>query len=852
MRKYQQIQIQKLLKTLEESLSEIKQLLLKRNFSSLLQILTDSQEFVIQIGTYIEKIEGEGTQTVTLLEEYHELLYHAAVNLDINGSAFDNKLIKNLKKLLFKIENSVISELRPDKFEIVFFPYKASMWDTMESVWLATKDDPQCDAYVVPIPYYDRRPDGSFEKEHYEGNDYPDYVPIVDYRTYDLELRQPDAVFVHNPYDSQNIITSVHPDYYSERLKNFTDLLVYIPYFVSTGNVGEHLCTCPGSIYADKVILQSEEIRDIYIREFKEFEKKNNCKNQFGKPESKFIALGSPKFDKIINSKAEDFTIPDEWQRLIVKPDGTIKKIVLYNTSIAAILHGNEQYLRKMRHVLGVFQEREDVVLWWRPHPLSIQTYESMRPKLLAEYKNIISEYKKAGFGIYDDSTDLNRAMAISSCYYGDMSSLVSLYQCTGKPVLLQMIFFNFLPQEHVLFFDSIIEYKNEFLISSFTYNAFFKVNIKSQQVNFIDHFPGERLDEYNLYHSMVQWGEEIYFAPARAKEMAIFNPHDNSFRKVAIPEPSIKTGYKESQVKFNSIYSFGKFIYLIGYCYPAILQYDPIEGSFKQFFDWLPEIERLRIINKKDDNTYLYGAILVGEELLAVSATANAIVAFNMSTCSSTVYEVGEKGGTFSGICFDGRNYWLSPHDGSIVVRWNRETGESKCYETNVRGEGCNFIGTVFVNGYVWLLPYGGGSALCIDPQNEQIKKVDDFCENFCEQSNSYRDTGFSMIREYHGKILSFADRSADLIDFSPKDSVLKRYHLNVNGLPKNNFNTHYGNFMENGLYTLYDYIDEIALLKENNEDLVQRAKIRRQITVNGNGTAGEAIYEHIKKQIL
>ena len=852
MRKYQQKQIQELLKTLEESLSQIKRLFLKHNISAILQILTDCQEFVIQIGTYIENLEGEGTQTVALLEEYHELLYYAAVMLDGNVSAFNNSFIKKLKKLLLKIEDSVNVELKPNKFDVVFFPYKASMWDTMESVWIAMSEDPQYDTYVVPIPYYDRHSDGSFEKEHYEGNQYPDYVSIVDYHAYDLELHRPDVVFVHNPYDSQNIITSVHPDYYNKRLKGFTDLLVYIPYFVSTGEVGEHLCTCPGSIYADKVILQSEEVRDTYIRVFKEFERVNNCKNQFGKPESKFIALGSPKFDKIINSKAEDFVIPDEWRHLIVNSDGTMKKIVLYNTSIATILYGNEQYLRKLRHVLSIFQEREDVVLWWRPHPLSIQTYESMRPRLLSEYKDIISEYKKGGFGIYDDSTDMNRAMAMSSCYYGDMSSLVSLYQCTGKPMLLQMVSFNFLPKEHVLFFDSMFEYKDEFFISSFTYNALYKMNKKSHQLNFIGHFPGERLDEYNLYHSMVQWGDEVYFAPARAKDMAVFNLCDNSFRKIAIPAPSINTSYKDSYAKFNSIFSFGGFIYLIGYCYPGILQYDPIKGSFKQFFDWLPEIERLQIDYKKDDITYFYGAISVGEELFATSTVANAVVVFNMRTCSSVVYKVGENGGTFSGICYDGENYWLSPRDGSIVVRWNRETGESKSYETNIRSEDSTFIGTIYVNGYVWLFPYGGSSVLCIDPQNEQIKMVDDFCENFCERSNSYRDKGFSMIREYHGRIFLFADRTADFIDYNPKDSELKRYHFNTKGLSKSNFKTHYGNFVENGMYSLHDYLDEMAVLNECNEDLVQRAQLRRQIIANGNGTAGEAIYKHIKKHLL
>ncbi len=36
---------------------------------------------------------------------------------------------------------------------IVFLPYKASMWDSLESVWRAAYEDKEhCEAYVVPIP----------------------------------------------------------------------------------------------------------------------------------------------------------------------------------------------------------------------------------------------------------------------------------------------------------------------------------------------------------------------------------------------------------------------------------------------------------------------------------------------------------------------------------------------------------------------------------------------------------------------------------------------------------------------------------------------------------------------------
>ena len=49
-----------------------------------------------------------------------------------------------------------------------------------------------------------------------------------------------------------------------------------------------------------------------------------------------------------------------------------------------------------------------------------------------------MAEYKQAGWGIYDDTPELHRAIAYSDCYYGDGSSVVSLYKVTGKPVMIE------------------------------------------------------------------------------------------------------------------------------------------------------------------------------------------------------------------------------------------------------------------------------------------------------------------------------------------------------------------------------------------------------------------------------
>ena len=54
-----------------------------------------------------------------------------------------SEISKRLKEL---ISESVI-------YKVVFMPYKASMWDSLESVWMAADKDERCEALVVPITY---------------------------------------------------------------------------------------------------------------------------------------------------------------------------------------------------------------------------------------------------------------------------------------------------------------------------------------------------------------------------------------------------------------------------------------------------------------------------------------------------------------------------------------------------------------------------------------------------------------------------------------------------------------------------------------------------------------------------
>jgi len=845
MRKYEQKQILELLETLNEANDAMKQFFSKKDHSAINQLLSDSQQFAAQISTHIEQLAGKGIETVTLLEEYCELLYQISAQMN-DGAYNENACFKRLRKHIIKIENSIRTELKPDKIEVVFFPYKASMWDSLESVWIAAKSDSKCDAYVVPIPYYNKLPGGNFGQMYYEGESYPDYVPVVDWQTYNVEERRPDAIFVHSPYDAANYVTSVHPDYYNERLKNFTDLLVYIPYFVAIDDVSEHFCVCAGTLYADKIFIQSEKIRDIYIKAFNAFEKSNRCVGRFGKAKDKFIAAGSPKFDKVLNSKPEDFTVPDEWRYLIEHPNGTQKKIVLYNTTIGAILTGNEQYLKKLQHVIESFKSRDDIVLWWRPHPLNEETYNAMRPQLLQEYERVVENYKSAKIGVYDDTPDLHRAICLASCYYGDMSSLVPMFGMTGKPVIIQLqhILNKPSPEDMLVLKEICADETGDFWLLPAHISSLLKITNN----NWVDM-------ELVFVTGMNRRFYVEFSCVSRIKNYTVCLPRNNEFiiikdnitqKDICLAIDKIYYGANKITGKFYTIERNGK-LFCFSPFLKTLIEIDPVEGTLT-YHDKLHR----KFFNGTEERKFYSIYHDAGSSVVMIPFFhSNHIIELDLDSMEFVINAVGNGKG-FSYIALVGDKYWLFSSDPASITIWDKSTGEVT--ETNPQAlESAQLQDTYVLSlihcGSHILLFFASGKVLRIDCETMEIMETkaftgEDKISRVCKCGSYVYATGCIGRR---------------LIQYNIHDEKAKEIYAPVSF-------AQYGRMLEHEFAIAedrdnpkaflipesaccggtFEYLSKFSSTKQNLSEYYKKAFSK--IAVNCNGTSGEKIFNYVK----
>lgn len=670
MRKAQKRQAEDFLNLLADAHNELKKYIENRNYEAASALLGECQRGAIELGGLIEKTEGENHPSVSLLEDYCEMLYRIHEQIAGNQEVTANKIHKRMRQFLIKVENSIKNDIKL-KFEIAFMPYKASMWDSLESIWEAAKEDSDCDVYVVPIPYYDRNPDYTLGRYHYEGREFPDYVEIVDYNTYHLEHRRPDILYIHNPYDEHNYVTSVAPQYYSYKLKEYTEQLVYVPYCVyeepALPDSRQTIEFCSryvssGILNADKVILQSENFRRAVINALLAY---RGMDREFW--EKKIVALGSPKYDKVIHEDIDKLSIPNEWEGLIKRPDGSRKQVVFYNTSLNALLQYDEQMNRKIRSVLRIFYEnRETCTLLWRPHPLVKATIESMRPKLWAEYREIVETYKKEGWGIYDETPDFHAAFAVSDAYYGDYSSLLLLYQATGKPVLWQNA--------------DILDYRKRFVTDRLYYdgeyvwgtalefNGLFRINPDTYEIKHMGQFPDENPEGFRLFYEIAECGGKLYFCPHNAKHIAVYDKASVKFSTIDLRED-----IKDIDKKFCGILAFGKYVYLQGGRANTIVQLDTETNKLVYIEDWIKEIIKRQEIHF---DYYILSGCIYNESLYCPGSGTKGMLRINLTDFSyEFISFASDSPDCFADIVNQDGTLWLRPDGDGFISRYDSRT---------------------------------------------------------------------------------------------------------------------------------------------------------------------------------
>ncbi len=704
-------------------------------------------------------------------------------NIDFAAKNEILTLIKELLNHIF-IELGKESEVKKD---IVFLPYKASMWDSLESIWQAAFDDKEhCNTYVIPIPYADRKPDQTVAKWNCEIDLFPKYVPVIDWRKINLEELHPDVIFIHNPYDNCNALTSVDAMFYSDELKKFTNKLVYVPYYVTDDiKPGDekheesiaNLITTPAVLNSDLVIVQSENIRQVYINVLLRYSTQKDRKYW----EDHIIGLGSPKYDKAFADK-ENLQIPKAWLKILKKPDKTFKKVVFFNLGLNSVQKFKEQFIDKVEESLNIFKEHKDeITLLWRPHPLFSSMISEMLPELKERYESIINNYKRDEWSIFDETPDINRALAMSDAYFGDGSSVAKLYAITGRPILyhnpkLKVDESELVAGTRVFKINNVCYEGSQIWCTAFCDPNLYKIDVENKKIdkvaNILD--DGDKLEAYIYILSY-----ENYFIFIQSRTCRLIMMNRDNFQKSTYEIPS----QNERKLRFYQQFVHGVIhndnLYIFGLDYKGIIKFNLSTRKFSIVDDFLKNLTIRNFI----ETLSLCNYIQIEDKLFLPFANTNAVLEFSLTDDSAKVHYVGdEEQGYISG-AFDGKNIWLAPRDfkSGSIVKWNIESNSVEQFKIAFEPK-FKLDKTFKIGNYIVMLPSKGesGSNIKINLNTEEIEMFDDFFDTYTCFGDKYsclnlNGSVISCIKDLNLIRYDFESGVVENIELTPSESVVE-----------------------------------------------------------------------------
>lgn len=448
------------------------------NYETVADLLTQCQQLAIDLGTLTESVKGENNASTTLvvghLEKLCECLY-AVYETFTDENGLDSSLLKDRLNNLKHISEGVLDVIRKEiitKRDILFITSGVRQWKGLESVCrdivsdsMKETDKPislNCnsddsdnnaannnavDICVMPVPMLKKNIYGqvtmsndeildALDYEQYieyfsrpECADYAENINLVAWNTYSLELHHPDVIYIQELYDSENPCMTIPPQFYAKNLQKYTGSLIYVQ-ALKTAEFGledpldmynmKHYVTAPAVICADKVIVQSDNIRNNYI-------------------------------EKLTSFAGEETR--DIWEAKLVVEAGEVATESIQGNSEAACgknilfcIGCNEAYeieeaaVEKLRKKMDVFEQYGDKVkvgICLYPGNIN-EWYANEQIKL--GISSLIEEYAEKDWCDlceFNSNADMMRLAEEYTAYYGSPGPFVHMFTCLKKPVML-------------------------------------------------------------------------------------------------------------------------------------------------------------------------------------------------------------------------------------------------------------------------------------------------------------------------------------------------------------------------------------------------------------------------------
>lgn len=235
---------------------------------------------------------------------------------------------------------------------------------------------------------------------------------------------------------------------------------------------------------------------------------------------------------------------------------------------------------------------------------------------------------------------------------------------------------------------------------ASYKYNALFKVSISNGEAEYLQMFPDEKPNGVRLFTVAISCGEKIYFVPATADHIAVYEPDKNNLYNLHLETvDQEKYLHYKSNAKFNGGMVIDRYIYMTPCTYPGFIRINSDNDVIEYYNNWV------------GDGNYLFRkSLLIDENIIYLPSTINnKILRIDTNTCSGELISIDTKVGGWWSMCKQGDNFWLAPQIPGPIVKWDTKENiitEFGNYPMNFEGKDFYFTKVFRRGNQIVLIP--------------------------------------------------------------------------------------------------------------------------------------------------
>lgn len=213
--------------------------------------------------------------------------------------------------------------------------------------------------------------------------------------------------------------------------------------------------------------------------------------------------------------------------------------------------------------------------------------------------------------------------------------------------------------RKHKVTSECFAEYNGYLYFASREINLLYRINLKTEELEFVTNLPDENMLEDRLYNGMCIEGDKLLLVPFNAARVWIYDFLNKSWDYVELidyMDISLKGKFAGGELRHNKAYLFG-------YMFRGILV---VDLSTKKVMNLLAEE------TAADCSFWGQTYALVNEKIYVSNRVKNEILMIHPETNLYEKISLGNNQNRYVGIIWDSGDFWLLPHHGNVIHKWD------------------------------------------------------------------------------------------------------------------------------------------------------------------------------------